>query len=185
MIWLQLLGVWGWLKKAALSVFSAAVRYPWQAALIVAVVAAGWQFHRANGFRAELAAIRKAQDEAAQAQAAVNAAPAIKSEQIARQSDVDTQAYYDAGRRAGAAYANAHRVSRPCAPVSADMSGPDSPAPVDDRTSVAPDMVAVSRQDFDLLTGNSVRLAKVQQDAQALIDAGVAVELPEVDLSGK
>jgi hypothetical protein len=37
MIWLRLLGVFGWLKNAALSALRLAGRHPWQAALIVAV----------------------------------------------------------------------------------------------------------------------------------------------------
>ena len=40
-------------------------------------------------------------------------------------------------------------------------------------------MVALSRADFDQLTGYGLRLAQVHQDAQALIDAGVAAALED------
>jgi hypothetical protein len=39
-------------------------------------------------------------------------------------------------------------------------------------------MVAVTQSDFDLLTADAARLAEVQADAQALIDAGIAVTAP-------
>ncbi|PTR07536.1 MULTISPECIES: hypothetical protein [unclassified Novosphingobium] len=127
---------------------------------------------------AALAAVKKAQPEAAQAQAIVNHAPAAAAAQIAEKSNVDAQAYYERGRAAGAAYADAHRVLPTCpgSPVSnADLPGADHAAPVNDRSSAASLDVAVSRADYDILVGNSLRLAKVYQDAQALIDAGVAV----------
>lgn len=162
-----------------------------------AICAGGWAwqtvriegFHlwfvKVDGLRKErddalaaLAAVKKAQPEAAKAQAAAIHAPAAASAQIAEKSNVDAQAYYERGRAAGAAYADAHRV-RPTCPGSpfgtADLPGADHPASVDDRSSAASLDVAVSRADYDILVGNSLRLAKVHQDAQALIDAGVAV----------
>jgi hypothetical protein len=44
MFLLRLLGFASWLKNAALSALRLAGRYPWQAALIIALVAAGWQW---------------------------------------------------------------------------------------------------------------------------------------------
>jgi hypothetical protein len=50
-----------------------------------------------------------------------------------------------------------------------------SPAPLDDRSGDPAAVVALSRADFDLCTDNSARLAKVHQDALALIAQGVAI----------
>ncbi len=127
---------------------------------------------------AALAAVKKAQPEAAQAQAAVNHAPAAAAAQIAEKSNVDAQAYYERGRAAGAAYAAAHRVQPPCPagqPSAASVPGTDHAPAIDDRSGDAAEMVAIPRADYDTLTGYGLRLAKVYQDAQALIDAGAAV----------
>jgi len=170
----------GWLKNAALSAFRLAGRYPWQAALIVAVLAAGWQWRGKQQALAQLAAMEAAQTVATENQIAVNHAPAAKSQAIAERSNADAPEYYARGRAAGLAYANAHRMrAEACGPVNPGLPGTDNPAPLDDGTGTVADMVALSRADFDLLTGNSLRLAKVQQDSQSLIDAGVAVAMPD------
>jgi hypothetical protein len=128
----------------------------------------------------QIAAMIAAQKTATTAQIAANHEPAAKSQTIAENSRDQSQAYYDEGRRAGLAYAAAHRV-RPEAvgcPVSAPgVSGADRAAAVDDGPGDASDMVALSQADYGLLVSNSNRLAKVHQDADALIAAGVAVPL--------
>lgn len=121
---------------------------------------------------ARVDAIHHASVAAREAQEAINHEPARKSAAIAEKSDAETPAYLGDVRRA----ADAYRV-RPeahCASP-ANLPGDDPASPVDDRSRPTPGMVAVSRADFDLLTGNSGRLAKVQQDAAALIAAGVAM----------
>ena len=124
-----------------------------------------------------LAKVKAAQPIAEAAQRDVNHAPAAKSQTIAEKSNDDAKDYYAEGRRAGLAYADAHRVPRPaaCPPGSSDLPRADHAPALDDGPGVAPGMVAVAQADFDTLIGNSVRLAKVRQDATALIDAGVAV----------
>ena len=180
MFLLRLLGFASWLKNAALSAFRFAGRYPWQAALIVALVAAGWQWRGKQHALAQLAAMEAAQTVATENQIAVNHAPAAKSQAIAERSNADAPEYYARGRAAGLAYANAHRVrTEACSPVNPGLPGTDNPAPVNDRSGPDASMVALSRADFDVLTGNSLRLAKVQQDAQSLIDAGVAIPAVE------
>ena len=177
---LRLLGFASWLKNAALSVFRLAGKYPWQAALIVALVAAGWQWRGKQQALDQLEAMEAAQVTATENQIAVNHAPAAKSQAIAERSNADAPEYYARGRAAGLAYANAHRVrAEACGPVNPGLPGTDNPAPLDDGTGTVADMVALSRADFDLLTGNSLRLAKVQQDSQALIAAGVAIPAVE------
>jgi hypothetical protein len=189
----RLARTWAWLSKLL-----APVLVPLLLGLS-AICAGGWArqtvrieglhvwFIKVDGLRKErddaiaaLASVKKAQPEAAKAQAAANHAPAAAAAQIVEKSNVDAQAYYERGRAAGAAYADAdaHRVRPACSgrPVSAaGLPGADPAAPVDDRPGATADDVAVSRADYDILVGNSLRLAKVHQDAQALIDAGVAV----------
>ena len=176
MIWLTALG---WLNKARVALWGAISRYPMQAALIASLCLSGWLWHGKHTAQEELAAMKRASVEAGKAQAAVNHAPAAKSQAIAEKSNADAQDYYAKGRAAGLAYADAHRVPRPCPPCPANLPGTDHAKQGDDGPGIAPDMVAVSRSDFDILTGNSLRLAKVQADSQALIDAGVAIKSAE------
>jgi len=132
--------------------------------------------------RAELAKVQDAQPAARAAQAAVNHQPAAVSATIAEISDAQASAYYERGRAAGAAYAAAHRVQSACAagqPGHPDLPGADHAPPLDDGAGQAADDVAISRADFDILTGNSLRLAQMYQDAQALIAAGIAVAPPD------
>lgn len=130
---------------------------------------------KADAARIALATVKATTD-----QIAANHAPAATSRQIAETSRAQSESYYEEGRRAGLAYAAAHRV-RPEAvgcPVSAPgVPGTDRVAAVDDGPGEDPGMVAVAQADFDLLVSNSTRLAQVHQDADALIAAGVAVPL--------
>ncbi|WP_343609380.1 hypothetical protein [Novosphingobium sp.] len=129
------------------------------------------------------AQIKAAQPKAAAAQAAVNHQPAARSAAIAKASDHDAQPYYEKVRAARDAYAAAHpaggvlRASEAAGgrPGHADLPGTDRAASIHDGPGGPADMVAVSKLDFDKLTNAAGRLAKVHQDAQALIDAGVAV----------
>lgn len=132
--------------------------------------------------RADLAKVKDAQPAARDAQAAVNHQPAAVSATIAEISDAQASAYYERGRAAGAAYAAAHRVRASCPtgqPGHADLPGADHAATVDDRSGDTAEMVAIPQADYDNLTGNSLRLAKVHQDAQTLIDKGAAVAMPD------
>lgn len=68
---LKLLGLWRCLKSGLSALLSLAGRYPWQAALIVAVVACGWLWHgkgealaERDAARAQIATIAAAQKEA-------------------------------------------------------------------------------------------------------------------------
>ncbi|WP_259384352.1 hypothetical protein [Bacillus thuringiensis] len=171
MILLYIAANWKWLlgalASAALGIaltVTAIDRNQWRAAARAAQVA--------------LEKVKAAQPIAEAAQAAVNHAPAAKSQTIAETSNANAKSDYDEGRAAGVAYADAHRV-RPdaqCKPGNPYLPGTDHVAAVDDEAGKAAGMVAVSQDDFDILTGNSTRLAKVQADASALIAAGVAVE---------
>lgn len=130
--------------------------------------------------KADAARIALATAQATTAQIAVNHEPAAKSQTIAENSRDQSQAYYDEGRRAGLAYAAAHRV-RPeavgCPVTAPGVFGTDRVAAVNDGPGDAAGLVALSQADYDLLVFNSNRLAQVHQDADALIAAGAAVPL--------
>lgn len=136
----------------------------------------GWR-PRALAAEQALAQVEADQPKAAAAQIAVNHQPAALSAAIAKASDDDAKTYYAAGRAAGAAYAAAHGLRAACADGGtgdADLPGADRAAPLDDRSGSDALDVTVSRADYDRFVVNSLRLAKVHQDAESLIAAGVA-----------
>lgn len=180
MIWLaKLLGLWGWLKQAAVSAFKWALGHPWQAALIVAVCGLFWQ-HRAIGERdatiaqqTALIAEMQAKAKAARAnQEAVNHAPVIITKAIAEKSNAEAPAYY----RRVADVANANRVQGSCKPGIASLRGADSPTQEHDGPVAPAEMVARPREDDDLIIAAAARAAKMHQDALEMIEAGVAVK---------
>lgn len=174
MIWLATIAKWLLGRLSAL--WRVILAHPWQFA-VVALLALSWVlWARGDRYRDRLLAVQSAQKTATAAQIAVNHEPARKSEEIARKSDAEAPAYYEEGRRAGLAYAAAHRVRNACPVSGPDLPGADRPAEEHDGGGDTPGMVALSKGDFDILTDNSTRLAKVQADALALIEAGVAVE---------
>lgn len=168
-----------WVLGRLRGAWSLFMRHPVECALAIALLLCWGLYARGNRYRDDLTATLAAQQAATQAQVAVNHEPARKSAAVAEKSYVDSKVYYEQGRRAGLAYADAHRVRNSCAPRAADLPRTDSPAPVDDGPGENPDLVALTREDFDTLTGNSLRLAKVQQDASELIEQGVAVAMPD------
>ena len=137
---------------------------------------------RAERAEAALQAARKAAAEARAAQAAANHQPAHISRAIAEASDAQSNEYYEKGRAAAAAYAAANSVRSACPEGGTGgpgLSGADRATAQHDSPGDLTEMVALSRADFDQLTGYGLRLAQVHQDAQALIDAGVAAALED------
>lgn len=114
----------------------------------------------------------QAQEKATADQISVNLEPARKSADIARISDATSPLYYDSVRRASAERV---RPAPQCAAGLADLPGADRPTPVDDGTTAAPGMVSVTEADWTAITAAAARAAQMHADAQALIDAGVAV----------
>lgn len=163
----RLTSAWSWLTASATHILAAM--------LAVAVLFSLYERHDAAKWHKVADSTLAAQKAATQAQVAVNHEPAAKSVQIAEKSDVDSQSYYAAGRAAGLAYADAHRVrDDACQPSDPGLPGADRAAQVDDGPGATSSMVALSADDYALLTGNSLRLAQVHQDAEQLIAAGAA-----------
>lgn len=183
-LWTTLRGwasaVWKWATESKMHLLVALC------AILAAI--ALYERHRANEAEDALARWQReakaAGTKATADQIAVNHKPAADSAAIAKVSDAKLAETYEAGRRAGAAYAAANGLRAACQNRAgrADLSRTDHPVPLDDR-SRAPaeldDAVVISRGDFNLCTDNSGRIAQVYVDAQALIDARVAMKSKE------
>lgn len=142
------------------------------AVLLCVLCAFGWERHEANHWRKAYNDAMVSAHSAAVAQAQAH----MLSQEVANVSHV---AYYsDAAHDAGR-YAAVHVVGGVChSDPGGGLSATDSAAAQHDKSGIAPGMVAVTQSDFDLLTADAARLAEVQADAQALIDAGIAVTAP-------
>lgn len=147
-------------------------------ALILSLIANAWLLHTRSNAIVKSVKCTSAAETAGMRQAEVNAAPARQSATIARKSDDEAAALFEAGRRAGDAYANARRVRDNACPASAaDLPDTGRSAEGDNRFAgwVPDDMVAVSRADFDACTAAGTRLIQVHQAWHELKAAGLAV----------
>ena len=122
-----------------------------------------------------LAKVKAAQPIAEAAQIAANHAPVAQSQTIAEKSNETAPAYYDAVRSAVAARTTIVRKDAVCPPRDPDLPGADRVAPVDDRPVAVASMVSRAKADDDLIVAAAGRASQMHADAQALIDAGVAV----------
>ena len=168
MIWL--LTAWGGVKR----MFGIAARYPWQAALIVAVLACGWLYMGKRDALATVAkrdativALTKASDQARAAQIALNKANTDKQTEIARKADNAPTDIIDRGR----AYADSLPAKGYCRKAdSPSESGLAQGGDVASDTAVV-----LERNDYDILVGNTARLVQVKAWADELIQADLAV----------
>lgn len=192
---LKLLGIGKWLKEAAGSVFSAAMRYPWQAALIVALVACGWQTWRlsvvkqslttaraelvtlTDEFKAAQAAADLAQRQAAAANEALQDERNRITAYVARNAET-------ARRDAVDRYADRMRLPADCRGPAIAPGVPENPGKPDDQTG-APELVAITRADLDALTHDAVQGAVRYEWLKSLVDGGQAVVVPDVEFGGE
>ena len=165
-----LLTAWGGIKR----MFGVAARYPWQAALIVAVLACGWLYWgKADALAtvadrdATIVALTKASDQARAAQIAMNKANTDKQTEIARKADAKQTDIIDLGR----AYADSLPAKGYCRKAdSPSESGFAQGGDVASDTAVV-----LERNDYDILVGNTARLVQVKAWADDLIGQGLAV----------
>jgi hypothetical protein len=160
-----------------------------------------WRHHQADIKAWKTASIKAEAD-----QKLVNARPGIVSSQIAGESNVQAKEYYDRGHSAADVYFASHRshssgtdgngvfntqsgsTNDRSTSSQTNLSGSNPTIQGNDGSSdtavVAAssdtDGVSLSKADFDLLVGNSLRLARVHQDVEALIDLGIAIPLEPV-----
>lgn len=149
-------------------------------ALILSLIANAWLLHTRSNAIVRSVKCTSAAETAGMRQAEVNAAPARQSATIARKSDDEAAALYEAGRRAGDTYARAHAArlrDNACPASHADLPDAYRAAEGDHRFAgwVPDDMVAVSRADFDACTAAGTRLIEVHQAWERLKAAGLAV----------
>lgn len=129
------------------------------------------QIAACHTFRAD---VKAAAPNAAAAQAAVNHAPAAKSQAIAEKSDAEAPAYY----RAVHAAADAHRM-RPAPDRSgtgnADLPGADPAATGVHGPAEPADLVCRPRAEDDLILAAAARAAEMRAVAQGWVIDGLAV----------
>lgn len=185
MIWLRLLGVFGWLKNAALSAFSLARRYPLQAALLCAVLALFWQYRAIQHVRAdrdaarhEIAALIEASNAnrlAAERQVKERQAALDKLTKDATNEHEQAQiAASDAVR----AYAASHRLRQDCG-ISAPATvaeGNDTGVPAE--MSAHPRLVGISETDLQALVDWLAIGVSAHNQAVDKVNAGVALPDP-------
>ena len=178
-----LLGAFGFVKRAAQGAFTLATRYPWQAVLIVAVLALGWTWHgkskaigQRDAARAQVVLWKDANAKAtawAKAEAARKDQLAETAKDNANDSRKTAQA---AGARAGDDYASRNRCVR-----AADSRGVNPDLPRSDSVAGQPapeardaELVGVTRPDFNACTVNSTDLDNAYAWGQKMIAAGLA-----------
>jgi len=168
MIWIRMLG-WGralakWAKAHPLLV------------ILALSLAANWMlWARGDRYRDRLSHITTAQTQATRDQIAVNQAPARISKAIAEKSNAQAPAYY----RHALAVAERHRVRATCAPGPAHLPGPNHVAEIHDGPAASAELVSRAKAEDDLILAAAARAAQMHADAQALIDAGVAISSPD------
>lgn len=174
MTWLLM----GW--KGLRSAFSLIASHPWPALAIVLCAALAWQTvgkqrlasdnkalaTRLVEQRAEYVA---AQDKAAQEHLAAKQAAEQRYRTLAQRTDHEAETALDDARARADAYVRRMRAEVSCRPSGQTPSPagggyPESP----ERPSVDASLVALSRQDFDTLVENTIRLDAAHKWAMAL-----------------
>ncbi len=176
MIWW--LSALGWLRKAATALFDFARRYPLQAALIVALVACGWQTWRLSVVKqslttatAQIATIIAAQKEAAAKAKQARADAEKLTKDLSHATDQHAADLHAISRRALAdrVRAKAPRCASGGAVAAALPDGAQGDPGADTGS------VYFTAAEADLLRRHEVRSTACHAWGQALIEAGVAV----------
>jgi hypothetical protein len=181
MIALKLLGLWGWLKEAAVALLGLVRRYPLQAALIASLCLSGWLWRgkqEALGerdlARVQFADCQRAGIKAREAQIALNKETKAKYEAAAKEADHEHEkALALANDRTERWIAN-HRV-RQAGGSGADRSGAAAENQAAGVHQEMPaDAVLVGAADVRICTARSQDALSAYEFGQALIKAGVA-----------
>lgn len=198
MLWLRLLGIWGWLKKGLTALAGLVGRYPLQAALIASLCLSGWlwrgrQEARVNAAKWETAygdqklAYEKAQLLAAAKQADADRREFALKSSLAEKADALSRSVAVASRSAVAAYARAHPVSLCKQTPDSAASGPgDTSVPGDpgqfpgEKTNA--DWLAITRSDLDALADHTMQGAVKTEFLNAAVAAGWAIPQSKVEL---
>lgn len=174
---LRLLGIGKWLREAAGSVFSAAIRYPWQAALMVALCLSGWLWHgkgkalaQRDAARAEVSAMIEASKQATALALKERAANQAAFAKLKKEADNGhSTALADADRRT-ADFIRLRRQSGSCA-AKANPASEGASAGVPE--SAPAETVLVEASDVRACSAASVYADEAHKWARGLIEAGV------------
>jgi hypothetical protein len=169
MMWLR---VWSGFKR----LFGIALEYPLQAALIALLCLSAWLYWSKQNVRetvakreATIAQMEQASKIATAAQIALNKANTDKQTEIARLTDANETSRRNIANRSRD-YAIRMSAENYCRKASAAAKSDIA----ESRNGTSADAVMVSREDFDILTGNTARLADVKAWGDALIAEGLA-----------
>lgn len=199
-IGLKLLGVLGWIKKAAIGAKNFAVKRPREALIIALLIAFAVQTWRLSGVKDDLTAANTgwAKEQVARRadQDAYRAAQA-EAQRLAEEAKAKTEAKFadlarkadnaeneTAGLRAAAGrFAAARSLSGACKPAAAGGASGQAPAvpeggPAPYRDGPGADAVVLTRPEYDQLVENSLRLDRVRQWGESLIKADLALPEP-------
>ena len=170
MMWL--LSAWGGFKR----LLRLALAYPMQAALIALLCLSAWLYWSKQNVRetvakreATIAQMQQASKIATAAQIALNKANTDKQTEIARLTDANETNRRNIANRSRD-YAIRMSADSYCRKASAAAEGDIA----ESRNGNSADAVILSREDFDILTGNTARLADVKAWGDALIGEGIA-----------
>jgi hypothetical protein len=170
MMWLR---VWSGVKR----LFGIALAYPLQAALIALLCLSAWLYWSKQNVRetvakreATIAQMEQASKIATAAQIALNKANTDKQTEIARLTDANETNRRNITNRSSD-YAIRMSADSYCRKASAAAEGDIA----ESRNGTSADAVMVTKSDFDILTGNTARLADVKAWADHLIGEGLAV----------
>ena len=170
MMWL--LSAWGGFKR----LLRIALEYPLQAALIALLCLSAWLYWGKQSAldtvaerEATIAQMEQASNDAKAAQIALNKANTDKQTEIARLTDANETNRRNIANRSRD-YAIRMSAENYCRKASAAAQSDIA----ESRNGTSADAVMVSREDFDILTGNTARLADVKVWADRLIGEGLA-----------
>jgi hypothetical protein len=182
MIWLKLLGVLNWVKKALTAFLDLARRYPLQAALIASLCLAGWLWWGKREALSDLAAEKashaltiKAGKDAYAAQVALHAKDLAAFKAAKKDTDDAHKPKLAAALDRTDRYSADNSLRKACArfiPASPAAEGPVAES--SDEPGISADMVAVTAEDVRVCTVNTVRLQSVWEWGQELVAKGLA-----------
>ena len=180
MIWL--LSALGFAKKALTALLDIARKHPWQAAMLVALLIAGWQWRGKREALSDLAAEKashaltiKAGKDALAAQIALTKKTEAAYKAAAKEADNDHAKDLALAADRTERFIASNRVRKDCAGNVA--AGPAAESPVaksSDGPGIPADMVAVTAEDVRVCTVNTVRLQSVREWGQELVAKGLA-----------
>lgn len=201
---LKLLGLLGWIKKAAARAKDFAKEHPREAFIIVLIIGFAVQTWRLSGVKDDLTTANDGwakEQVARQTDREAYAAAQVEAQRLAVEAKAKTEAQYaDLARRADNAenetaglrsaagrFAAARSLSGACEPAAAGGASSQTPAapeggPAPDRDGPRAYAVVLTRPEYDQLIDNSIRLDRVRQWGESLIKADLAqadLALPE------